>query len=106
SQSYADDHSKHTFCRTANLTEDDLNWLYPNYVSNTKIFTCPSTRNTINGVTQPAQTVYPTNPTEDWTGVVYTERLHGNSAIVSDLQQIDPEGRAGTSGGSSYEVTG
>ena len=106
SQSYADDDAQHAFSGTANFKEDDLNWLYPNYVPNLKIFTCPSTRNTINGVTAPALAVYPTNPTEDWTGVAYAERLHNNGAIVSDLQQIDPAGRVGTGGGSSYEVSG
>jgi prepilin-type N-terminal cleavage/methylation domain-containing protein/prepilin-type processing-associated H-X9-DG protein len=29
-------------------TDDNLNWLYPTYVSALKTFTCPATRNTIN----------------------------------------------------------
>src|SRR6185295_16771686 len=33
-----------------NGSDDDLNWLYPNYVKALKSFTCPSTQNTIKNV--------------------------------------------------------
>src|SRR5580700_1138123 len=45
SQSYADDDPEHAFAGTCNFKEDDLNWLYPNYVPNLKTYTCPSTQN-------------------------------------------------------------
>jgi type II secretory pathway pseudopilin PulG len=106
SQSYADDDAKHAYSGTCNFKEDDLNWLYPNYVPNLKIFTCPSTRNNVSATTAPIPAIYPADTTQDWTGVPYAERLHNNSFIIPDLQQIDPNGRVGTSGGSSYEVSG
>ena len=103
---YADDDDKHAFTGVANFKEDDLNWLYPNYVSNLKVFICPSTRNTIDDVHENVPDPYPSNVSEDWTGMKYVERLHGNNFILSDLQQINPGGRLGTSGGHSYEVAG
>jgi prepilin-type N-terminal cleavage/methylation domain-containing protein len=106
SQSYADDDSVHAFAGTCNFLEDDLNWLYPRYVPNLKVFLCPSTRNNITDTNVPAPTVYPTDQTRDWSGITYSQRIHENPTIVPDLQQIDPLGRVGTGGGSSYEVSG
>ena len=54
----------------------------------------------------PIPAVYPADQTQDWSGMTYAQRLHNNSSIVPDLQQIDPLGRVGTGGGSSYEVSG
>ena len=106
SQMYADDDTQRAFNGVANFKEDDSNWLYPAYISNLKIFICPSTLNSISDTTQPTPAVYPTNPSEDWTGIPYSERLHGNSQIFPDLQQIAPDGRVGTFGGTSYEMAG
>lgn len=41
--------------------DDDLNWLYPNYVKNFKSYVCPSTRNYI----RPDTIAKPTKPSED-----------------------------------------
>jgi prepilin-type N-terminal cleavage/methylation domain-containing protein/prepilin-type processing-associated H-X9-DG protein len=106
SQLYADDDLNHAFSGVANFKEDDLNWLFPQYVPNLKTFICPSTRNSIRDErTTPVPLQYP-NPAEDWVGLPYSERLHGNTSFISDLQQIAPDGRVGTFGGTSYEVTG
>ena len=104
-QIYADDDKKHAFNGTANFKEDDLNWAFPAYVPNLKTFTCPATQNKLVDSRQPVLAVYPT-PGEDWSGMTYSERLHGNTFIVPDLQQINPDGRVGTSGGTSYEMAG
>ena len=80
-----------------------MNWLFPNYVPNLKTFVCPSTQNNVTDASVPTPAVYPTDPSEDWTGIPYVERLHGLSSVVTDLQQIDPNGRVGTFGGTSYE---
>jgi len=104
SQSYADDDLKHAFSGVANFKEDDLNWLFPTYISNLKTFICPSTKNSIKDErTTPVPDVNPVAG-DDWTGVLYGERLHGNSFFISDLQQVadGPSGTAGT----SYEVAG
>src|SRR5206468_10594316 len=45
SQLYADDDSKHALTGTGNYSDDDMNWLFPRYVSNLRSFTCPSTKN-------------------------------------------------------------
>jgi prepilin-type N-terminal cleavage/methylation domain-containing protein/prepilin-type processing-associated H-X9-DG protein len=47
SQMYSDDDRKGAFSNTPTLPSDDLNWLYPDYVSTLNSFICPSTHNTI-----------------------------------------------------------
>ena len=47
SQLYADDDKKGTLSNTASIADDDLSWLYPNYVPTLKSFTCPSTQHYI-----------------------------------------------------------
>jgi len=44
---YADEDKNGYFCPNAFDGDDDLNWLYPTYLSSLKMFTCPATRNTI-----------------------------------------------------------
>jgi prepilin-type N-terminal cleavage/methylation domain-containing protein/prepilin-type processing-associated H-X9-DG protein len=44
---YAQDDSKGTLLGTTNYLDDNLNWLYPTYVSALKSFCCPSTKNHI-----------------------------------------------------------
>jgi prepilin-type N-terminal cleavage/methylation domain-containing protein/prepilin-type processing-associated H-X9-DG protein len=106
SQSYSDDDDRRALTGVANFKEDDLNWLFPNYVPNLRVAVCPATANTIDQTRENAPVFYPSNPAEDWIGIPYAERLHGNTTIVSDLQQVAPDGRVGASGGSSYEVAG
>src|SRR4051812_25540441 len=50
SQLYADDDEKHAFSGVANFKEDDLNWLFPKYVSVIKTLICPATKNVLNDV--------------------------------------------------------
>jgi len=47
SQMYADDDRQGAFSNTPTLPSDDLNWLYPDYVSTLNSFVCPSTQNVI-----------------------------------------------------------
>lgn len=44
---YSDDNAKGAFTAMTNYAEDNLNFLYPAYVSSLGSFTCPSTRNKI-----------------------------------------------------------
>ena len=44
---YADEDTKGRYTGTADPFVDNLDWLYPNHVSNFKVFVCPSTRNFI-----------------------------------------------------------
>ncbi len=106
SQVYADDDDRGAFTGVANFKDDDLNWLFPNYVAGLKVMVCPSTRNKIDDVRDPVPVVYPPNLSENWTSLTYSERLHGKGFIISDLQQPAPGGRNGDFGGSSYEVSG
>ncbi|MFN7139041.1 MAG: prepilin-type N-terminal cleavage/methylation domain-containing protein [Limisphaerales bacterium] len=106
SQLYADDDDRKALTGVANFKDDDLNWLFPAYVPNLKVFTCPATRNKIEDIREPVPEPYPANQSENWTGLSYADRLHGNSFIISDLQQVAPGGRLGDFGGSSYEVSG
>src|SRR5882672_10870490 len=47
SQLYADEDSKHALSGTFDYGDDDLNWLFPQYLASLKTFICPSTRNSV-----------------------------------------------------------
>ncbi|SRR6266545_1368406 len=71
---YSDDNANGVLSSTKNDTDDDQNWLYPNYVSNLKTFICPNLDNAVR--TESAKR----NPL---TGLVYLDDLthyahHGN----------------------------
>ena len=106
SQLYADDDSKNALNGAANYSSDDLNWLFPSYVSNLKSFVCPTTKNTT-----PADYVnlLPNDPdpqSPNNTGApLYTDILHGNTQYVKSLLDNALKGREGTYG-TSYEVAG
>lgn len=44
---YSDDSKNGAFTGMISYADDNLSWLYPTYVSNTKSFTCPSTKNNV-----------------------------------------------------------
>ena len=44
---YAEDDKDGSFTGMTSYIDDNLGWLYPTYVSNTKSFTCPSTKNNV-----------------------------------------------------------
>src|SRR5215211_6022936 len=44
---YSDDMPRHPFTGTTTAGKDDLNWIYPDYIKQSKTFICPNTRNTI-----------------------------------------------------------
>ncbi len=108
SQIYADEDSKNALSGTANFSDDDMNWLFPSYVSNVKSFICPTTRNNVRmGTTdwRPVTTLTPDPVTPNDSGVKpYQERLHGNNRYVTDLLN-NAGGKNGTNG-HSYEVAG
>lgn len=108
SQMYADEDSHKALTGVANYGDDDLNWLYPQYVPAGKSFTCPATRNTVpttNAITFPSgfapiggNTVVAGVPAD------YSDRLHGNTTYIPYLM----ENAAGKDAvlGHSYEVAG
>src|SRR5262245_57903348 len=53
-QLYADEDNENALNGVMNYADDDLNWLFPAYVSNIRSFACPSTKNdpTQNGTPQ------------------------------------------------------
>ncbi|MGI8967053.1 MAG: type II secretion system protein [Limisphaerales bacterium] len=104
SQLYADDDARGALTGVANYSDDDLNWLYPKYVSNLKTFTCPATKNVVSNLTFVVSLTGPSTP--DLTGAQnYQERLHDNSTFVGDLANNSAGGKKGLRG-SSYEVAG
>ncbi len=104
SQLYADDDRKNAFSGVANYSDDDLNWLFPRYVSNRKTFTCPSTKNTVGTVRLDINSVgEPFTP--NITGVLYPERTHDLSFVLADLFNNAAIGREGLTG-HSYEIAG
>ena len=106
SQLYADDDSRNALSGVVDYADDDLNWLYPQYVSNTRSFTCPSTRNFVRPTN--AVAVAPTDPGPLGAGSsgvsLYQDRLHGGATYLPDLVDNAP-GRNGTLR-HSYEIAG
>jgi len=108
SQMYADDDDKSALSGVVDYADDDLNWLFPQYVSNLKSFICPSTRNSIDPsaiVNLLPNDTGPLSPRNN-TGVpYYTDRMHGNARYFKDLSNNSTGGKLGTNG-TSYEVAG
>ena len=110
SQLYADDDEDSALSGVANFGDDDLNWLYPNYVPNLKVFICPSTHDIIDHNPQPLanNSYFPRNDTRR----TYSQRLHDNPTFIPNLQNNAEDGDAAynpmtkTGHGTSYEVSG
>jgi len=105
SQMFADDDDNTAISGVINYGDDDLNWLYPTYVSNLKSFLCASTKNSVTNdyVNLLPNDTGPGGP--GYSGVkLYQDRMHGNTRYVKSLLNNAP-GKAGTYG-HSYEVAG
>lgn len=86
SQIYSDDDSKGNFSKVQDDGDDNQSWLYPRYVPNLKVFSCPATQNFIRPTNFIAD---PTNPT--------------GPKVLLDLTRFALSKK---SPGSSYEVFG
>lgn len=109
SQMYADEDNKNALSGTVNFSDDDLNWLWPRYISNVKSFLCPATRNNVRtgaGIALPVTsgTADPYSSVNDSGVATYQERLHDGTQYLPDLVN-NAAGKAGTNG-HSYEVAG
>jgi len=106
SQLYADDDNKNALSGCANWTDDDMNWLFPRYVSNLKSFICPATKNAVRDavwVTISSTSTGPNSPNDS--GVPsYMDRLHGEARYLPDLLN-NASGKNGTAG-HSWEMAG
>lgn len=112
SQMYSDSDPKGALTGVVNYGDDDLNWLYPNYVPNLRSFICPSTKNNLGNVApitiNPADAPDIYGGTLNTSGVAtYTERLHGNTTYLLGLTDNNIDGRENsTRQAHSYEVAG
>jgi prepilin-type N-terminal cleavage/methylation domain-containing protein/prepilin-type processing-associated H-X9-DG protein len=108
SQMYADDDSQTALSGVANWGDDDLNWLYPQYVPAGRSFSCPATKNTVptTNLINVAASSQPSGATFIVTGtpVPWADRLHGNATYLVHLMDNAP-GKDGVFG-HSYEVAG
>ncbi|HOX56180.1 MAG TPA: prepilin-type N-terminal cleavage/methylation domain-containing protein [Candidatus Paceibacterota bacterium] len=111
SQMYADEDDKSALTGGGNHYDDDLNWLFPSYISNLRSFVCPSTHHIVTNNPQPLVRASVPNP--DITRLSYEERLHGNATYIPHLAYMAQQGRWGgynagskTGYGHSYEVSG
>jgi prepilin-type N-terminal cleavage/methylation domain-containing protein/prepilin-type processing-associated H-X9-DG protein len=109
SQMYADEDQKGALSGTANYADDDLNWLYPQYVPNLRSFICPATHHSVSNNPQPIAQA--PGPALDETGLTYAQRTHDNSTYIPDLLDIAEDGptynpATKTGPGTSYEVSG
>lgn len=84
SQIYASDNSRGALSGTKSDTDDDANWLYPQYIAETRVLICPATRNRID--TKKSST----DP-------------HSGRVFYSDLQDSAADN---TGNGTSYEIFG
>ena len=105
SQMYADDDDQSALSGVINYADDDLNWLYPRYISGLKSFICPSTKNE---VTNDFVNLLPGDQGPFGPGnsgvLLYSDRLHGSTRYVRGLLN-NATGKNGTYG-HSYEVAG
>jgi prepilin-type N-terminal cleavage/methylation domain-containing protein/prepilin-type processing-associated H-X9-DG protein len=90
SQLYADDDRRAAYSGAASDGDDDMNWLFPTYISAIKIFSCPGRQSYIR--MEKVQTI--TDPN-------YIERLHGRTQILEDLRV---QGSRRKDPGMSYEL--
>ncbi len=115
SQMYADEDPKFALAGTANYADDDFNWLFPQYVPNINVFICPNTQHVIDPTPVALGAHLPNPYSANDSGNSYSDRLHGNSTIVLDLQHTvednqviglayDVQHKSGH--GTSYEVSG
>lgn len=112
SQLYADDDDKSALSGVVTYADDDLNWLYPQYVASLKSFVCAATKNV---TTNDVVNLLPndTGPAgQGNSGVrLYTDRMHGNGSYLKSLRD-NATGRNAIgsinnpTGGHSYEVAG
>ncbi|MEO6035969.1 MAG: type II secretion system protein [Verrucomicrobiota bacterium] len=112
SQMYADEDDKNALTGVITYADDDLNWLFPQYIANLKSFVCPSTRNV---VTNDLVNLLPNDQGPSGSGnsgvLLYTDRMHGTTRYVRSLRD-NAAGRnavgstANPGGGHSYEVAG
>ncbi|MEI9962886.1 MAG: prepilin-type N-terminal cleavage/methylation domain-containing protein [Limisphaerales bacterium] len=109
SQMFAEEDSKNALSGTLDYSDDDMNWLYPQFISAVKAFQCPSTLNTVTATNTAIITPGFVGPVITAAGnqsgvAYYQERIHGNSTYLMDLAN-NASGKNGLTG-HSYEVTG
>lgn len=108
SQLYGEDDNRNALTGVVDYADDDLNWLYPQYLGNTKSYVCPATRNSVsptNFVNLLPNDPGPFGAGRNNTGVaLYMDRMHGNTRYLRELLDNAP-GKNGTSS-NSYEVAG
>jgi prepilin-type processing-associated H-X9-DG protein len=104
---FSDEDDHHAYTGTMNYGDDDMNWLYPNYLPTLKVFSCPSTKNEVrtNSAPIPANKAYNmTGSSLDQSGVsLYADRIHNST------YNVDLTANAGGKDqlyGSSYECSG
>jgi prepilin-type N-terminal cleavage/methylation domain-containing protein/prepilin-type processing-associated H-X9-DG protein len=109
SQVYSDDDDVKALTGVCNFGDDDLNWLFPQYIPNLKTFICPATHHSITNNPKPIATYSQTRRND--TGKTYAQRMHDNPTYLPDLEYIAEDGAAYDAGsktgrGTSYEVSG
>jgi prepilin-type N-terminal cleavage/methylation domain-containing protein/prepilin-type processing-associated H-X9-DG protein len=91
---YAQDDEYGAYAGSASDGDDDMNWLYPDYVANADVFRCQATGNFVR--TDPAFQMTTTK-------AEYIQRMHGRNKIFRDLTQ---QGASKNGPGLSYEIFG
>jgi prepilin-type processing-associated H-X9-DG protein len=106
SQMFADEDARRALTGAMNYSDDDLNWLFPQYVPNLRAFQCPGTRNVVREARQTYAAGYAGPYALNDSGVaLYQERIHGTElSLVLDLLDNAP-GKNGANG-HSYEIAG
>lgn len=100
-QLYADEDPQGALTGVGNYADDDLNWLFPKYISQTRVAICPSTQNTIRNLTTETSSLR--DSPGNITGVPYFKRVHESGKNFVDLRD---NGLSKKRPGASYEVAG
>lgn len=100
-QLYADEDPQGALTGVGNYGDDDLNWLFPKYISQPRVAICPSTHNFIRDLVSETSTIR--DSPGNITGVPYIKRVHESSKNYYDLRD---NALTTKRPGSSYEVAG
>jgi prepilin-type N-terminal cleavage/methylation domain-containing protein/prepilin-type processing-associated H-X9-DG protein len=109
-QMFAQEDDKRALSGVMNYGDDDLNWLFPNYIPNLACFQCPATKNVVipNSLAFPPDYADPHTPAvANATGIAYyADRIHSSTfRCVTNIVKTAALGRNSPSG-PSYEMSG
>jgi len=107
SQLFAQDDDKRALSGVMNYGDDDMNWLFPQYIASVKTFQCPATKNVASGNLGAITPIEWEGPYVNETDVAtYVERNHISSGKYATALVNNAMNGRDEPFGPSYEVAG